>query len=138
MPPRGAVAAPAAGPQGQAGQGQPAAQGGSFLGAILRMGVMWYVFNMMKGGQQSTGSTPGVMLKPQHARGALFDVRVFLSESAAFDAAGLDNGQQAIWEQFDVPLGTAGKSNYTFEYTPSEVRRWPGLPWVAAPAFRPS
>jgi len=120
MPPRGAVVAAPAAPGGQQ---QQAGGGGSFLGALVRMAVMWYLFNMFKGGgQQATGgegAAANVMLKPLFARGDLFDVRVFLSESPQLDSTA---DGTLIWEQKDVGLGTTSERKFTYTYAPSEVR----------------
>ncbi|EFJ43770.1 hypothetical protein VOLCADRAFT_106719 [Volvox carteri f. nagariensis] len=87
----GAAAAP--GP-GQPGQQQRQQQGGlgSILGMIVRMGVMWYFMNAMKGnktpppqqqgaqGQQGPGQVAGGYVYPAFERGSPVDMYMFLSE----------------------------------------------------------
>ncbi|GBF90245.1 hypothetical protein Rsub_03378 [Raphidocelis subcapitata] len=121
MPPRGAVAA--AGPPGgpAEGQQQPQAAGGSFLSGLLRMAVMWYLFNMFKpGGQTKTAGGAGAVgtVRPLYVRGELLDLRVFLSEAPRLES--FKDGQ-LIWQQNNVPLGTAPESKFTYTYTPSEA-----------------
>jgi hypothetical protein len=115
MPPRGAVAAA----PGAEGQAQQPAAGGSFLSTVLRMAVMWYMFNMFKGGGQQTGGAANVMIKPLFPRGELFDVRVFLSESPALDSTA---DGTLIWEEPMVGIGTTTERTLTYNYKPSKVR----------------
>ena len=96
MPPaRGAVvpAAPAAGAQ------QPAAGGNNFVMMVVRMGLMWYMMNWMKGGSQGGAKAPAEMAKPIWRKGDLLDVHVYLSEQPF-----LQNRSTAdlVWHEADV------------------------------------
>lgn len=125
MPPRAVAAAPGAGPGGQGAEAAapPSLQG--LLQTVMRLGMMWWMFNsfMKPGGQQAgAGGAAGagnVQLKPLHARGTPFDVRVLLSESPELPS--LANGT-LIWQQDGVGLGTTPELMYTHTYSPSEVR----------------
>lgn len=127
MPPRGAVAAAAAPGGAAANGGQQQQQGaGGILQLVMRIGMMYYMFNMFKGGSQmgpgaggAAGSGAAAMLKPLHARGTPFDIRFVLSETP--DLASLGDGT-LIWQQNDVGIGTTSERKFTYMYTPSEVR----------------
>jgi hypothetical protein len=120
MPP--AAAAVAAG--GAAAGGQQQQQGGvsTFLQAVLRMGMMWYMFNMFKGGGQQTagtGAASGGMLRPLYARGDLVDLRMFLYERPYLHDFAKGT---LVWELPGVALGTTPEHKHTYSYRPSKVR----------------
>lgn len=123
MPPAAAVAAPGPGAPGDQQQRPGVVQ--TFINTLMRMGMMWYFFNMMKGGGQQAPGAGGSaaaavgMVKPLHARGALFDVRVFLAEAP--ELPNLADGR-LIWQQDGVGLGTTEERKFTYMYEPSEVR----------------
>ena len=119
MPPAGGAVAPAdaaapvaaGGPQAQQPQN-------NFLMMVLRMGLMWYMMNWMKGGQGGAGKAPAEMAKPIWQKGDLLDVHVYLSEQAF-----LQNRSAAdlVWHEADVALGVSPDRSKSIVYAPSEV-----------------
>lgn len=80
------------------------------------MGIMWYMFNMFKGGQQ-TSRAGVVMITPLYQRGDLVDVRVMLSEIPYYRS--LTDGN-VVWFQENIGVGTTPQHNFTYMYEPSQ------------------
>ena len=124
------AAAPAPGGQQQGGQAQNGLT--TFLQAVLRMGIMWYMFNMFKGGpsQQATGGAH-VMIKPHFVRGDLLDVRVFVTDMPS--APSVAKGHP-VWQVDGVALGTMPEHKLSLNYTLSKVG---GVgPWHGSSSWR--
>lgn len=116
MPPAAAAGAAQGGAQ-QGGQQQNGV--GNFLSGLIRMGMMWYMFNMFKGGGQQPATGPAAaQLKPLYARGEPVDMRVFLYERPYLH----DYSKGVlVWQETDIPLGTAKERRLNYTYHPSEV-----------------
>lgn len=127
-----AAAGAEAGGQGQQGQQQRQQQGGlgSILGMIVRMGVMWYFMNMMKGKNAPpppnkaggpdggfSGGEPSPYIYPAFEKGTPMDLYVFISERPYYHGTGR------------VRLVRHGLSRHTAQ----EEREGPNAPQQVAP-----
>ncbi|GIL76805.1 hypothetical protein Vretimale_8728 [Volvox reticuliferus] len=100
---------------------------GQILGMILRVGVMMYFFNSMKGnkpppreqqGQQVDGI--GEYTYPAFKRGTTVDMHLFLTEN--FRRGHRIESSELIWSEEGVMLGdTALKRKSTYIYKPSNA-----------------
>ncbi|GLC36151.1 hypothetical protein PLESTB_001375000 [Pleodorina starrii] len=132
----GAAAAAAGGAGGGQGQQQQQRQQGgigSIVGMVLRMGVMWYFMNAMKGnktppppqqagadGQVAGGSGAGTYLYPAFERGSLVDMYMFLSEGEHYRGLRVDMSE-LIWSERGVVLGDSKEQRKdTYVYEPSD------------------
>ncbi|KAG2454215.1 hypothetical protein HYH02_001249 [Chlamydomonas schloesseri] len=140
-----AGAAGAAGAGGEGGQqGQQRQQGGfgQLLGMVVRMGVMWYFMNMMKGNK--TPPPPGgpgspaaagagdlsAYLYPVFPKGQLVDMYMFLSEQRSIPSHQYAM-EDLIWSETGVELGSAAESRkLTYTYEPSEAVKNNGSVWL--------
>lgn len=86
---------------------------------LMRMGMMWYMFNMFRGGQQQPSGAGTVLLKPLYAKGDLIDMKVFLSERAYYMPD--NNPGQLIWEERGIGLASGPERKSTYMYEPSQV-----------------
>ncbi|GIL55662.1 hypothetical protein Vafri_11205 [Volvox africanus] len=122
-----AVAAGAAAPGDPGQQQQRQQQGGlgQILGMVLRVGVMMYFFNSMKGnkppprdqqGQQAGGI--GEYSYPAFKRGAKVDMHLFLTEN--FHRGHRIKTSELIWSEEGVIMGdNTLKRKHTYIYKPS-------------------
>lgn len=147
------VVAAAAGAQGAAAAGaRPAAQGGfgGIIGTILRMGVMWYVMNMMKGNKQAPpppprsaeGSisggglggaglpAPSEYVYPAFERHALMDLYLFISEQPYYHDMRFDMSE-LVWSETGLHLASNDDvRKYSYLYEPSEAVQRNGSVYV--------
>lgn len=106
-------------PAAPAGEGQPAPQrqGAGLLGTIVRMGMMYFLMQWMKGPQQGAQGTVK-MSNPLYRKGDLLDMYVYLSEEPYLQDR---STAMLLWEQRDVGLATTEERVFETTYTPSEV-----------------
>ncbi|KXZ49948.1 hypothetical protein GPECTOR_18g106 [Gonium pectorale] len=147
----GAAAAAAAaggggGPDGQQPE-QRRQQGGlgGIVGMVLRMGVMWYFMNAMKGKQQAppksavgtggaggadTGAAVSHYIYPAFERGQLVDMYMFLSERPRYSNLHFDMAD-LVWSETGVGLGLPTEiRKYDYVYEPSEAVKNNGSVWI--------
>lgn len=112
-------------------------QGGgikNLLGGILRMGIMYYVMQYMKGnkgaapaggpGSAVQGGKPAYgMTYPLHAKGDLLDFYCFISEKEHYGYQDIDMAD-LVWSETGMKLATPDDRNLTYIYEPSQVSCW--------------
>ncbi|PNW78427.1 hypothetical protein CHLRE_09g397900v5 [Chlamydomonas reinhardtii] len=145
-----AGAAGAAGAGAEGGQpGQQRQQGGfgQLLGMVVRMGVMWYFMNMMKGqktpppaGGAGSPAAAGAgaggaadlsgYLYPVFPKGQLVDMYMFLSEQRSYPSHQYAM-EDLIWSETGVELGGAAENRkLTYTYELSEAVKNNGSVWL--------
>ncbi|KAG2428128.1 hypothetical protein HXX76_011808 [Chlamydomonas incerta] len=144
----GAAGAPAAGAEG-APPGQQRQQGGfgQILGMVVRMGIMWYFMNMMKGQKTpppaggagspaAAGGAPGggadlsAYLYPVFPKGQLVDMYMFLSEQRSYPSHQCAM-EDLIWSETGVELGSPAENRkLTYTYELSEAVKNNGSVWL--------
>ncbi|KAG2483364.1 hypothetical protein HYH03_017763 [Edaphochlamys debaryana] len=149
-----AVAAGAAGaapgaPGAAAPAGQQRQQGGigSIVGMVLRMGVMWYFMNAMKGnkappppaatgdavdaaGGAAAAAAASGYLYPAFQKGSLMDMYLFISERRHYSGHRYDMSD-LVWSETGVSLGdTKEIRKYDYVYEPSEAVKRNGTVWL--------
>ncbi|GFR48649.1 hypothetical protein Agub_g10603 [Astrephomene gubernaculifera] len=134
-------AAAAAG--GQQQQQQPNQRGGlsGLLGMVLRMGVMYYFMNAMKGKAPpppavQSGAAGGAAVAdngymyPAFQRGELVVVYVFLKEDNRYPGNNFDMAD-LIWSETGFKLGSSTEQrNLTYVYEPSQAVKNNGSVWL--------
>jgi hypothetical protein len=114
MPEAQAAAAPAAGQQRQQ---QGGAQG--IISFVVRMAMMYYMMQWMKGGQQAgpAGTAPSTS-NPLYRRGDLVDMYVYLSEEPFLSQRSED---ALVWKEAEIALGLSPERSRNVTYHPSQV-----------------
>ena len=105
-------AAPAQGQQGQQRQNP--------LFGILRMIAMWYMFKTFFGGGSKKPLSREEMFMPQYAKGAHFDMSLYLSEQPSISK--YSDPDALIWQEKDIAYGTDPNRALNYTYSPSKVR----------------
>lgn len=104
------------------------------VGGIMRMAVMYYIMQYMKGNkgapaQGGAGSAAGgkpaySMAYPLQAKGDLLDMYCFISEKPQYGHRDFDMAD-LVWSETGIKLAVPDERNLTYIYEPSQVG------WVA-------